>query len=391
MRSLARRAQGPLTVLFRAGAASPPGVIPLTYGFPDPGSFPAEELIEASTEVLRRQAATALQYGPITGYEGLLDLLVAKLAGEGITVTRDNLLVTAGASQAVALLCDLFLDPGDPIVIEAPTFIGSLQAFRNAEADAVEVPLDDDGMDTAALADALARLDRAGRRPKFIYTIPQFQNPAGVTLSLTRRRELLELARGYEVLVVEDDAYSELRFAGEPLPSLYSLAPDGLVIQTRTFSKILAAGLRLGYLVGHRDLIPRLAHFKVDVGTSPFASHVAVAWARGGRLQAHIERLRAIYGERRDALLEALAAHAPDGVTWTRPEGGFFTWLTLPEAMDAVELLPRATEAGVTYIPGTSYFAGGGGARHLRLAFSFLPPDQLAEGVRRLSSVIRHA
>jgi 2-aminoadipate transaminase len=223
--------------------------------------------------------------------------------------------------------------------------------------------------------------------------VPTFHNPAGVTLTLARRRTLVELARRYETVLLEDDAYSELRYDGDPLPSLYSLDPEGAVFQVRTFSKILAAGLRLGYLVAPRALLPRLLQLKVDVGTSPFACHLAAAFAGDSsgqleRLAAHIDELRAIYRTRRDAMLGALAEYAPPDVSWTHPQGGFFTWLTLPEGLDAGALLPQATAAGVSYIPGASYFARGDGARQLRLAFSFLPPDELVEGVRRLCRTI---
>jgi 2-aminoadipate transaminase len=390
---LARRAARAAPALFRAGAASPPGVIPLTYGFPDPGSFPIAELVETAGRMLNASGRDALQYGPIAGPPAFVDLLVAKLATEGITVTPDNLLVTVGGSQGIDLVTHLLVDPGDPVIVEAPTFIGALQTFRNAEADLHEVPLDDQGMDTAALAALLERLAREGRRPKLIYTIPTFHNPAGVTLTGERRRELVDLARRQGTAILEDDAYSELRYDGEPLPSLYSLDPEALVFQVRTFSKILAAGLRLGYLVAPRALLPRLLQLKVDVGTSPFACHLATAFAGTGdaplaRLTGHIADLRSVYRARRDAMLGALAEYAPPDVSWTRPEGGFFTWLTLPDGQDAGALLDAATAGGVSYIPGASYFARGDGTRHLRLAFSFLPPEDLVEGVRRLSRTI---
>jgi 2-aminoadipate transaminase len=232
--------------------------------------------------------------------------------------------------------------------------------------------------------------------PKLIYTIPTFQNPSGATLMESRRERLVELARHYRTVLLEDDAYSELRFEGEALRSLYARDPEGTVIQVRTFSKILAAGLRLGYVVSPRELLPRLLPLKVDVGTSPFAAHLATTFAGDGpgamdRLQAHIQILRNVYRDRRDAMLGALEEYAPPGVRWTVPHGGFFTWLTLPEGMDAGALLPRATEAGVTYIPGASYFARASGVRYLRLAFSYLPPDQLVEGVRRLCGVLQRA
>jgi 2-aminoadipate transaminase len=390
---LARRAAREAPALFRAGAASPPGVIPLTYGFPDPGSFPIDELAETAARMLRAGGRDALQYGPIAGPPAFVELLVGKLGAEGIAVSADNLLVTVGGSQGIDLVTHLLVDPGDVVVVEAPTFIGALQTFRNAEADLHEVPLDDGGMDTAALAALLERLRREGRRAKLIYTIPTFHNPAGVTLGRERRAELVEIARRHGVAVLEDDAYSELRYDGDGAPSLYALDPEALVFQVRTFSKILAAGLRLGYLVAPKALLPRLLQLKVDVGTSPFACSLATAFAAGAgdpvsRLHAHIADLRGVYRARRDAMLAALSEYAPPDVSWTRPEGGFFTWVTLPEGMDAAALLGPATAAGVTYIPGASYFARGDGRRHLRLAFSFLPPDELVEGVRRLGRTI---
>ena len=346
--------------------------------------------------MLRRQGRDALQYGPIAGPPPFVDLVLAKLGAEGLRVSAQNLLVTVGGSQGIDLVTHLLVDPGDVVIVEAPTFIGALQTFRNAEADLQEVPLDDGGMDPEALEALLERLAREGRRAKLIYTIPTFHNPAGVTLTRERRERLVALAARYGVMVLEDDAYSELRYDGQPLPSLYSLDREGLVFQVRTFSKILAAGLRLGYLVAPAALMARLLVLKVDVGTSPFVGHLAAAFAGSepgqlDRLAAHVERLIGIYRGRRDALLGALAEYAPPDVSWTHPVGGFFTWVTLPPGMDAGALLPRAAESGVSYIPGASYFARGDGTRHLRLAFSFLPPDDLVEGVRRLCRTIEAA
>ncbi|HEX2326478.1 MAG TPA: PLP-dependent aminotransferase family protein, partial [Chloroflexota bacterium] len=231
---LARRAAREAPALFRAGAASPPGIIPLTYGFPDPGSFPIEELIETAAHMLRRQGRDALQYGPIAGPPPFVDLVLAKLGAEGLRVSAQNLLVTVGGSQGIDLVTHLLVDPGDVVIVEAPTFIGALQTFRNAEADLHEVPLDDGGMDTAALDALLERLRREGHRAKLIYTIPTFHNPAGVTLGLERRKELVAIARRHGAAVLEDDAYSELRYDGDALPSLYSLDPEALVFQVRT-------------------------------------------------------------------------------------------------------------------------------------------------------------
>ena len=387
----ARRAAKPVAALFRAGAASPQEVIPLTYGFPDPGSFPLADLAAASGRVLDDGGDTALQYGPIAGDERFRDHVVERLQDDGLDVSADNIIVTSGGSQGIQLVTEMVVDPGDAVIVEAPSFIGALQTFRNAEAELHEVPLDDHGMQTDKLAEVLAKLNAAGKQPKLIYTIPTFHNPAGVSMPLARRHELIELARQYRVLVLEDDAYSELRFDGERAPFLYELEPEGLVIQVRTYSKILAAGLRLGYLVVPAALVPRLLPLKVDVGTSPFLSRLAVEFAADGRLAAHIERLRGLYRERRDAMLAALDEYAPPPTTWTRPEGGFFVWLRLPDGLDASELLPRAEQTGVSFIPGTANFTHGDGSRYLRLAFSFLPPDQLTAGIRRLGWAIQAA
>ncbi len=387
----ARRAATPVEALFRAGAASPQDVIPLTYGFPDPGSFPIADLAAAAGRVLDDGGDTALQYGPIAGDERFRDHVVERLRGDGLAVSADNIIVTNGGSQSIHLVTEMVVDAGDAVIVEAPTFVGALQTFRNAEAEIYEVPLDDQGMRTDKLAEVLASLAAAGKQPKLIYTIPTFHNPAGVSMPLARRHELIALARRYGVLIVEDDAYSELRFDGERAPFLYELEPEGLVIQVRTYSKILAAGLRLGYLVAPKVLIPRLLPLKVDVGTSPLIARLAVEFAADGRLAAHIERLRSIYRERRDAMLAALDEYAPPPTNWTRPEGGFFVWLRLPEGLDAGELLPRAEQSGVSFIPGTANFTHGDGSRYLRLTFSFLPPDQLTAGIQRLGRVIQVA
>ena len=387
----ARRAATPVEALFRAGAASPQDVIPLTYGFPDPGSFPIADLAAAAGRVLDDGGDTALQYGPIAGDERFRDHVVERLRGDGLAVSADNIIVTNGGSQSIHLVTEMVVDAGDAVIVEAPTFVGALQTFRNAEAKIYEVPLDDQGMRTDKLAEVLATLAAAGKQPKLIYTIPTFHNPAGVSMPLARRRELIELSRRYGVLIVEDDAYSELRFEGARAPFLYELEPEGLVIQVRTYSKILAAGLRLGYLVAPKVLIPRLLPLKVDVGTSSLIARLAVDFAADGRLAAHIERLRSIYRERRDAMLAALDEYAPPPTTWTRPEGGFFVWLRLPEGLDAGALLPRAEQAGVSFIPGTANFTHGDGSRYLRLTFSFLPPDQLTAGIQRLGRVIQAA
>jgi 2-aminoadipate transaminase len=381
---LAHRAANLPTAFNLSGA---PGVISFSYGLPDEASFPAAELAQAAAEVMRDQAGQALQYG---GPEPLVDYLVDYIGrDQQLEITRSNLLVTVGSSQALGLVCQLLIDPGDYIIVEAPTFLGAVRTFLNAEANVTEVPLDDEGLDIEALDKTISDLKDARKRVKFIYTIPTFQNPTGVTLGLERRQALLEVAKKHQVLVLEDDAYAGLIFEGQVPPWLWTLDQANLVLHCGTFSKTLAAGMRLGWIGGPPELISKIAALKVDGGTSPFAGYIAARYAQDGRLEKHILKLREIYRRKRDRTLAGLERYMPDGARWTTPQGGFFIWLELPESLDTVKMLRDAIAAGVNYTPGPACFASRTGKNTLRLAFSHLPLDKIEPGLRILGEVIQ--
>jgi 2-aminoadipate transaminase len=315
----------------------------------------------------------------------------------GIEVGPDNVLVTSGAQQALDLVGKLFLDPGDRVLVEAPTFVGAIQAFRSYQAQYLTVPVDEDGLRVDLLEDAL----RA--RPKFLYVLPNFQNPAGVTLSLERRRRLVELASHYRIPIVEDDPYGQLRYEGEHLPPLVTIDADlhgcargehalhGGVLYLGTLSKTLAPGLRLGWIVAPEDVIRRLVQMKqgTDLHTGTFVQMVAYETARGGFLDGHVRRIREVYRERRDAMLGALQREFPSTVRWTRPQGGLFLWVTLPPGTDSSVVLQDALREKVAFVPGTPFYPDGGGRESFRLNFSYCRPEVIREGVRRLGAVVR--
>jgi 2-aminoadipate transaminase len=379
------------TPMPRAGGV-PPDVISLAYGMPDPALFPAAGLAEAAQEALRDAAtcAVALQYGNVGGNPLLLAELGRKLAAEeGRAVEAGSLVMTNGSSQAIALVVQALANPGDVCLCEAPTFLGTIHHIRFHGIRTVPVTLDDEGLDVEALEREIHRLEAAGTPPRFVYTIPTFNNPAGVTMSLGRRRALLEVAARHGVPVIEDDAYRDLRFEGEPVPTLHALDQEGLVIRLGTFSKIVAPGVRLGFVLADPAVNERVLAFKAEGSTNGFASMVVGTFMKRGGLAAHIQTLRAAYRLRRDAMYDALEREMPEGVRWTRTEGGFFLWLTVPSRADMAKVAARAAEERVIALPGTECFPDERGTHNLRLAFSLQPPDRIAEGVRRLGRAIR--
>ena len=361
--------------------------ISFSFGFPDPASLPADEVAAVTTHVPGERGRAALQYGDYVGYSGLIDALIAKLArDQGIHARRENVLITAGGSQAIDLLLDALVDWGDTIISEMPTWVGAVLAFRNVGANIVSIPVDGEGIDVTALDRELDRLREDGTVPKFIYANANFQNPTGATMSLRRRRDLLALARAANTLLIEDDAYFDLRYDGEPLPTIYSLDASGSVVYMGTLSKTMGPGMRLGWLVGPRELIGRISALKVDGATNVFGAHVAADWLPE-RLLPHVERLRDVYHRRRDLMVSALERHMPRGSTWTIPDGGFFIWLTLPPEIDTKRMLPQVQERGVEYLPGPACFANNAGANQLRLSFSFVEDDLIEPGIRVIGEV----
>jgi 2-aminoadipate transaminase len=361
--------------------------ISFSFGFPDPASLPADEVAAATAHVLAERGNAALQYGDYVGYSGLIDALIAKLArDQRIQAQRENVLIAAGGSQAIGLLLDTLVDWGDTIVSEMPTWIGAVQAFRNVGANIISIPVDDEGIDVTALERELNRLRASGTTPKFIYANANFQNPTGVTMSLQRRQDLLALARAADTLIVEDDAYFDLRYEGEAIPTIYSLDGGSSVVYMGTLSKTMGPGMRLGWLVGPPELIRRIAALKVDGGTNVFGAHVAADWLPA-KLLPHVARLRDVYRRRRDLMLAALERHMPPGSTWTVPNGGFFIWLTLPPEIDTRRMHPQVQERGVEYLPGPACFAESHSTNQLRLSFSFVEDHQIEQGIRVIGEV----
>ena len=362
----------------------------LSGGFPDPRSLPKSDIIEATRIALEQDGEWALQYGASAGDPVLVEQLLAKLKrDQGIEAGPENLLITNGASQALNLVINMLVDPGDVVLSEAPTWTGAVRAFKHAGAEIREIGINDQGLDVTHLEAELNELQRTGRQPKLLYMIPNFQNPTGVTTTLDRRQRIVELAEQHNLVIVEDDAYSDLRFAGEKLPTLYTLDGGNRVIYMGTFSKIVAAGIRLGWAVANPEFINRMIALKAEGGTSPFASHVVASFASSGTLAEHVQELRGIYRTRRDALIAALEESMPAGTTWTEPEGGFFIWVTLPEGVDAGELGTAAAAKGVAISPGPGFFYAGRGTNNVRLSYSFNDPDQIREGIKILGDLVK--
>jgi 2-aminoadipate transaminase len=357
-------------------------------GFPDPASFPYEGIVEATARMIEAEGAEALTYGDHQGYLGLRELVCEKYElFEGLKVAPENLIVANGSGHALSLAFSAFLDVGDAMLSEAPTFSGTLNTIRRHGPEVLDVPVDADGMVTDVARQQLERLRRQGRRCKLIYTIVNFQNPAGPTLSARRRRELIALAQEHDTFLLEDDAYGELRFEGEQLPSLYALDP-ARVIRAGTVSKILGAGFRLGWLCAPAPLIPVFQSFLFGGGVSPFASRVATYYLRE-HLAPHVALLVDVYRAKRDAMLAGLwEVLGGTDVEISKPEGGFFIWIKLPTGTDPARLAERAARARVQYTPGTSFFANGGGERFIRLAYSFEPPARCHDGAHLLAQAI---
>jgi 2-aminoadipate transaminase len=374
-----------------------PEVISFAGGLPAPELFPIERFQEACQRVLAEKGSSALQYGTTEGYTPLREMIAQNMARYGIVAGTENVLITSGSQQALDLIGKLLVNPGDRVLVEAPTYLGALQAFDVYGAEYVPVPIDHDGLQTGLLDEAL----RSG--PKFMYVLPNFQNPGGVTLSEGRRHELVLLADRYGIPIIEDDPYGQLRYEGEHLPPLIVIDRENLrrddgyrlgnAIYLSTFSKTLAPGLRLGWIVAPTEVIAKLVQLKqgADLHTSTFAQVVAYEVARDGFLDEHVRTIRQVYRQRRDAMLSALKEFFPPEVTWTHPAGGLFLWVSLPAGMECQALFEVALRENVAFVPGDCFYAGSTeGCRHMRLNFSNAQPEQIREGIRRLSVAVRN-
>lgn len=371
-----------------------PEIISFGGGLPAPEVFPVDEFSAACERVLRDHGAQALQYGTTEGYLPLREMIARRSSRYGLEISPDNILITSGSQQALDLLGKVFINPGDRILVESPTYMGALQAWNAYGAEYVTVPMDEDGMITDALEEAL----RSG--PKFIYVLPNFQNPTGVTLSTERRKCLIELADRYGVPIVEDDPYGQLRYEGEHLPAVVvqddkfrnncQSCYHGNVIYLSTFSKILAPGIRLAWVVAPPEVIRKLVQAKqgADLHTATFNQIVAYEISREGFLDEHVHLIRKVYGERRDAMLAAMDTYFPPGVEWTHPQGGLFLWGTLPENLNSSEVLKVAIQQKVAFVPGAPFYPCGGGHNTMRINFSYATPETIREGISRLGRVL---
>ncbi len=368
-----------------------PEVISLAGGLPDTSTFPPESFAAQMTKIAQESAAEALQYGPTDGFAATKAAIGRLMAAEGMAPDPEDIIVTTGGQQAIDLITKTLVDPGDPVICEAPTYPGAVPVFSSYEADTHQVEMDAEGMRVDQLEALMDRLAAAGRRPKFVYSVPSFQNPAGVTLSAERRRRLVELAREREVLLVEDNPYGLLRYEGEPQPTLYQLDGGDYVIYVGTVSKVLSPGIRLGWAVAPPPVMEKIVLGKqaTDLCTSTLSQYFAVEYFAEDRWRSYIDSLCEVYGSRRDAMLEALERHFPEQATWTRPSGGLFVWATLPAYIDTSDLLAKALRENVAFVPGAAaYVDGTRGTNSMRLNFSGSNEGQIREGVRRIGNVV---
>lgn len=368
-----------------------PDIISFAGGLPASETFPIRDLTEITCALLEQRGATVLQYGPTEGETALREELVKWLRRDHTVVEAANILVTSGSQQGLDIIARVFLNPNDVVLVELPSYIGALQAFTAYRANMIGIPQDDQGMRMDVLEAQLVKLSRSNRRPKFIYVVPDFQNPSGVTMSLARRERLVALAHQYELPIIEDSPYRDLRFLGEPKPTIHSLDDEGHVVTLGTFSKLLCPGLRLAWVTAPLELMDRLVVVKqgMDLSSPIFTQFIVAEYMARGLLPAQVARIRELYARKRTAMLDALAQHMPEGVAWTKPEGGLFLWVTLPPTMDATALFPQAVEKKVAYVIGSAFHCNGQGQSTMRLNFSYPTVLEIDEGIKRLAAMIR--
>jgi 2-aminoadipate transaminase len=368
-----------------------PGMISFAGGLPAPETFPVEDIKEIVLEVLEKHGAEALQYGTTEGDAGLRRALVERHNRQGLNIGIDNLIITSGSQQALDLIARIFIDPGDYVLCGLPSYLGGLNAFTAYGVKLKGITLDSEGMKPDELEETIIHLKELGRKIKFIYVIPDFQNPAGITLPESRRIKIIEIAEKYDLLIVEDSPYREVRFRGEPQRMMYELDNTGRVITLCTFSKILSPGFRVGWVIGHPEILDKIAMAKqtADLCTSSFVQKIIALYLEKGLLENNLIKTIALYSERRDFMIKCFRDQMPENVTWTEPEGGLFLFVTLPRHLDADDIFRKAIERNVAFVSGSSFFCNDSGRNTMRINFSFSNPVEIEEGVKRLSAVIR--
>ncbi len=370
-----------------------PDIISFAGGLPSPESFPVQELKQVMNEIMDNEPYPVLQYGTTEGDLELRRHLVEKhyVTQENMKITTDNLVITTASQQALDLIGKIFIDPGDEIVCGAPTYLGGINAFAAYGARFRSVELDDEGMRADRLAQVLDTMKKEGRRAKFLYCVPDFQNPTGITMSERRRRELVDIAEAHNLLIIEDSPYRELRFEGQSVPTIYSMAKPGNVVLLGTMSKILCPSFRIGWVVACEELVDKIVVAKqsADLCTSAFTQRIAARYMQKGYMNARIAQTVDLYREKRDAMINAFEQYMPPGVTWVKPQGGLFLFLRAPESIDCTKMFPKAIAEKVAYVIGSAFYPDGSGHNTMRMNFSFSSKEQITEGVRRLAKVIK--
>ncbi len=369
-----------------------PGIISFAGGLPNPEAFPVEATRKIINDLLDDSCEQILQYGATEGITPLREALAAHMRDRGIDVQKENILITHGSQQALDLISKVFLDPGDTIVVGSPTYLGATGAFRAFQADMKSVPVGENGMDMDALDKELEELIRLGHRPKFVYVVPTFQNPSGVTIPAENRKRLLEIASKYDMMIIEDSPYSYLRYEGETMPHIMSMDKEGHVVRLQTFSKILAPGFRIAWIAASEEVINHLVIAKQssDLCTNPFGQFVAYKYVSEGTLYEHIDYIKDLYNQKRITMLKAMDEYFPKEAKWTKPQGGMFVWVTLPDYVNTRDMFPKALEENVAYVVGDAFFVGDEGYNTMRLNFTHSSEKDIVEGIKRLARVIQH-
>jgi 2-aminoadipate transaminase len=373
-------------------AAGPPGSISFMFGLPDPKTFPVDDLRRCFDRTLRENAALALQYGPEQGYGPLIDFFLERMnQRENLDIARPNLTLTGGATQALDHICSLLTRTGDIVLVEAPTYRDSLQLFLDHGLRPVQVPMDENGLRIDELSGRLKSLEEKGEKARFLYTIPTYQNPTGCTLSKERRLALMDISEEWDLLIVEDDVYRDISFETIELPLLYPLDKGNRVLSIGSFSKIMSPGLRLGWLVGPEEHISSFIDSGIRLmggGANPLVAIALSIYCEEGLLEPHIDSIRNLYKRRKDVMLEALESSMPQSIRWTKPRGGFFVWVTLPDGQSSLEVVREANKAKLWIQEGDPFFAEEPTGQHLRLAYSYVEEHKIREGIAKLASML---
>jgi len=369
------------------------GVISFGGGLPDPSLFPIQDIIDITRDVLEKKGYLALQYGPTQGEPEMLEALARHMQESGDEASPDQICITSSSQQGLDLLSLLFIDAGAPVIMELPSYLGAVQAFHRCGADTIGIPLDEEGMDLDRLEIVLEEMAGASRKPRFIYTVPEYQNPSGITMSLEKREKLLKISRDRHILIVEDSPYRELSFTGNIFPSLWSLSGGKGVVMLKTFSKMLFPGMRMGWIVAEADLIDTIVMIKqsVDLCTPSFNQLILAEYIKRGKMRETIKKAIACYRPKLEAMLSSLEKHMPSEVRWSRPTGGMFLWLRLPEGIDTKEIFKSAIDHNVAYVIGRPFHCTDTGFNTMRLNYSFPTVEQIRKGIELLATVIRKA